>query len=277
MKKLFLILVTCAVLLLGWWFLSIYTARPPLLVVTTPAPSEDVEEPLSIRYPIPEAREQKLGSDSSLDALPTTPLPVLDDSDGALHTALTTLVEAKPLDELFISENSIRRIAATVDNLTDSKLPLRLSPFKLPARGFLAEQVSDGKFLLSPDNYPRYAKYVALFESLDSRRLGALYMHFYPLFQEAYEELGYPERYFNDRVVTVIDHLLAAPEVEGPIKLVRPKVFFQFSDPELEALSAGQKVLIRIGPENATRIKRKLQELRNEITGQRYDSQQQAR
>lgn len=39
----------------------------------------------------------------------------------------------------------------------------------------------------------------------------ALYVQLYPLFQQANVELGYPKSHFNDRVVTVIDHLLAAP------------------------------------------------------------------
>jgi hypothetical protein len=40
---------------------------------------------------------------------------------------------------------------------------------------------------------------------------------------------------------------------------------YEFADPELEALSAGQKVLIRIGPENAALIKAKLRDLRREL------------
>ena len=60
--------------------------------------------------------------------------------------------------------------------------------------------------------------------------------------------------------------MLAAPEVQGPVKLTRPKVFYQFADPELEALPAGQKILIRIGAGNATKVKAKLREIRSELT-----------
>ncbi len=39
-----------------------------------------------------------------------------------------------------------------------------------------------------------------------------------------------------------------------------------FADPELEARSAGQKILLRTGAANATAIKAKLREIRQEIT-----------
>ena len=93
----------------------------------------------------------------------------------------------------------------------------------------------------------------------------AVYVHFYPLFQQEYEELGYPGKYFNDRLVQVIDHLLAAPEVQGTVLLTQPKVLYQFADPKLEELSAGQKILVRMGGENAAKVKAKLREIRSAL------------
>jgi hypothetical protein len=63
-----------------------------------------------------------------------------------------------------------------------------------------------------------------------------------------------------------MDHLLTAPEIKEPINLIRPKVFYQFADPQLEALSAGQKILVRIGVDNTQRVKSKLRELRAILT-----------
>jgi hypothetical protein len=121
---------------------------------------------------------------------------------------------------------------------------------------------------IAPDNATRYAPYVQMLERVDAKQLAGIYLRFYPWFQQAYEELGYPKAYFNDRLVAVIDHLLAAPEPGGPILLTQPKVLYQYLDPQLEALSAGQKTLVRMGPDNARRVKAKLRELRREITAQ---------
>jgi hypothetical protein len=47
--------------------------------------------------------------------------------------------------------------------------------------------------------------------------------------------------------------------------VVRPKVLYQFADPDLETRSAGQKILLRMGAENAARVKAKLTEIRREL------------
>src|SRR4029450_3313423 len=99
------------------------------------------------------------------------------------------------------------------------------------------------------------------------QKLVALYVRFYPWFQQAYRDLGYPSGYFNDRLVDVIDLLLATPEITGPVVLVQPRVLYTFADPRLEALPAGQKMMIRMGPENTAQVKVKLRELRRALTG----------
>jgi hypothetical protein len=53
--------------------------------------------------------------------------------------------------------------------------------------------------------------------------------------------------------------------VKGPIELVQPRVFYEYKDHDLESRSAGQKLLLRMGPDNAAVIKAKLRELRSAI------------
>ena len=105
---------------------------------------------------------------------------------------------------------------------------------------------------------------MAVISKLDAQQLGALYIHYYPLFQQSYQNLGYPNGYFNDRLVEVIDVMLATPEPKGPIPVGTPiNVIYAFAwilAPE--ARPAGQKLLIRMGPENAQAVKAKAKELR---------------
>ncbi|HYL23657.1 MAG TPA: DUF3014 domain-containing protein [Burkholderiales bacterium] len=42
-------------------------------------------------------------------------------------------------------------------------------------------------------------------------------------------------------------------------------MLYEFADPDLETRSAGQKILLRMGPENAARVKAKLWEIRREL------------
>ena len=109
--------------------------------------------------------------------------------------------------------------------------------------------------MLDPANYERYKPLVQLIGSMDTQQLFSTYTRYYPLFQQAYESLGHPPQYFNDRLIEVIDHLLATPELQGPIALAQPNVQYEFADPKLESRSAGQKVLIRMGSDNAKSVK----------------------
>ena len=131
--------------------------------------------------------------------------------------------------------------------------------------GLLLTSGGEGSVAIAPENAARYAPYVGLVEAIDAKKAVALYVHLYPLFQQAYVDLGYPNGYFNDRLVQVIDNLLATPDVQGPIRLVVPHVLYQYEDPELEGRSSGQKLLLRMGSANAGKVKAKLRELRAAI------------
>lgn len=194
------------------------------------------------------------------------PLPPLNESDEAANDVLRGLLGRELLRKFFRLENIVRRLVITIDNLPLRQVPLGHLPVRPARQRFLTRSEEDALFL-SPHNYRRYQPYARLAEAVDAKKLVATYIHFYPLFQQAYEELGYPSKYFNDRLVEAIDDLLATPDLQGPIKLTRPKVMYQFADPELEARSAGQKILIRMGSENAARIKGKLRKIRQELTG----------
>jgi Protein of unknown function (DUF3014) len=189
-------------------------------------------------------------------------LPALADSDAPFHAALVALPAASALEDFLQPENMIRRLVATVDNLPRHKLAVERRPLK-NTNGALLVSGGDLQATLDERNATRYAPLVAILAKLDMHAVNNVYQHYYPLFQQAYQDLGYPHGYFNDRLVVVIDHLLATPHPAAPLGLVRPKVFWEFADPELEARSAGQKLLLRLGNENAAVVTRKLRELRS--------------
>jgi hypothetical protein len=193
-----------------------------------------------------------------------TPLPPLNQSDQVVRDSLTGALGAKSIDQFLMPENVVRHVVVTIDNLPRKKVAVDLRPIK-PTPGEAIVSSQGDSSTLSTANYERYAPFVHLVETTDPKTIAAVYFHLYPLFQQAYEDLGYPGRFFNDRLVEVIDHLLAAPEPQGPIELVQPKVFYQYADPRLEDLSAGQKLMIRMGPANERALKAKLRALRAEL------------
>lgn len=188
-------------------------------------------------------------------------LPELAGSDAAVANSAESIFGAAAIAQWLVPDQIVKHVVVTLDNLPRKKFAERQKPIKAVPGRFIVEG-TDEKRTIGADNAARYASMVQLVQSLDMSRVGAEYFRLYPLFQEAYKDLGYPDGYFNDRLVTVIDDLLAAPEVSGPIAVVQPNVMYEYADPALENLSAGQKAMIRLGPGNAATIKKKLQELR---------------
>ena len=194
------------------------------------------------------------------------PLPSLDQSDAYFKLGLVD-VFGTTIEELLADSGLIERIVATIDNLPRDHVAERIRPIgQLPDQFRIEARDDSGRFSISPANYERYAPLVAAADGADLEAAVALYRRFYPLFQSAYEGLGYPNRYFNDRLVEVIDHLLAAPDISDEVMLVRPHVLFEYEDEVLENLSSGQKMMIRMGPENASSVKQTLRELRALVT-----------
>jgi hypothetical protein len=236
-----------------WYFLHTRSPQPRVPVEATPSQPEPAAEP-AIAHPLPAG-----------DTASQAPLPALADSDGPLREALTPLVGASTLTEYLRPDSIIRHVVVTIDNLPRQKVAVDKRPLN-PVPGTFAAQGDELHATLDTQNFARYQPLVAVIRKLDMQQVGAVYIRFYPLFQQSYQDLGYPNGYFNDRLVKVIDVLLATPQPTGPIELIRPNVMYTFADPTLEALPAGQKLLIRMGPDNAAAIKSKLMELRAVIT-----------
>jgi len=194
------------------------------------------------------------------------PLPPLDQSDDYFKLALGNLF-GETIEEILAESGVIERIVASVDNLPRTHVAERIRPIGRIGEPFAIDgQDGIDEFTISPVNYERYDVLVDLLAGADLEEAVEVYRRYYPLFQSAYVNLGYPDGYFNDRLVEVIDHLLETPEIDDPVSLVRPHVLYEFADPELENLSAGQKLLLRIGTEHRSRIKETLGDFRNIIT-----------
>lgn len=267
------VVIAIAVAAYLWW--SQETAQPPAppaapepRAEAAPEPEPPAPPPLEpqVQHPI-ETAQLQLGSEAAAEAGKEAPALSLEESDSAMQDALTSLFGAQAPAQFFYVSDLVRRIVVTVDNLPRRQVATQLLPLKPPGGAFITKG-AEGDVYLSPENYARYAPYMRLLQSTNPKQIAAVYVRLYPLFQQAYQELGYPKGYFNDRLIEVIDHLLAAPDVTRPLKLTQPRVLYQFEDPQLETLSAGEKLMIRMGSENAAKVKGFLRGIRQALTGQ---------
>lgn len=227
--------------------------------------SQPIPEPEPVQTIAPPALVPEPEVQQVVEAPPAPPnLPVLAESDSYMLDALAGLVGNKSLMKLFHTEKIIHNVVATIDNLPRSRAPMSVMPVEAAAGKFITAGTED-ELSISPDNAARYSAYVKISDAINARKLVEVYVRLYPLFQQAYEELGYPKKYFNDRLIQALDNLLDTPVIKEPIKLVQPSVFYQFADPDLEERSIGQRILMRIGSRNEEKIKVKLREIKREL------------
>lgn len=244
----------------GWYFFTgepetVHELPPPQLPSITPAELEQIEQPVveRIERQIPEPEPEVVPE----------PLPALNESDPGFRQALSGMVGANPLAVYVVKDHVISRMVATLDSLTARQVPAEINPVKPANDKFIVEAEGD-RTVMSAENFARYDGYVALLNGMDAGSLRMTYQRYAPLFQEAWEENG-GEGDFDERLVGLIDHLLATPDVPPPVYLVKPEAVYLFEEPALESLSAGQKILIRMGSANAAIVKEKLADIRSEI------------
>ena len=257
--SLFMIVAVVIAAVLVWK--EMHPPAPQVTPAAPPAPA--APQPATPAATGPEHPIEAAGAEA---AAQQPPLPALADSDPAMQDAMAAIFGKAPLDRIFHLQQIVQRFVATIDNLPRQTAALQKMPVQ-PVGGSLKTTQAGDQTVLAADNASRYTPYVQVMEAADTTRLVATYVRFYPLFQKAYEDLGYPGKYFNDRLVFVIDHLLAAPEPTGPIALVQPKIVYKFADPELDSMSAGQKIMVRMGRDNELRVKARLRAIRQALVG----------
>ncbi len=237
-------------------------------------PAEPIKKPI-VHFPVAETQTQIPENAAPVKGeekqKPTEEAPVpevlppVQESDQSIQDALAGLISDKTIISLLHIDNFIQKFVATVDTLPEKKLSRANLPIVPPKGKFLVAGTTEEP-QISNKNYKRYSNYVNLLKSLDQDLAIKVYTHFYPLFQAAYEQLGYKNAYFNDRLVYVIEHLLETPNPPDPILLRQPAVLYVYADGGLENLSAGQKILLRIGQEQRMEVFKILESYRERLT-----------
>ena len=202
-------------------------------------------------------------------------LPILSSSPKNINTALLELFGEKTLLSLLRINDFINHFVVTVDNLGGPVSSIEKWPVK-KADGRFQTEIRDGQVVIASANAQRYQAYVDAIKKIDLPKAAALYFAFYPKIQETYASIGYPDKQFNQRFIQVLDLLIKTPEasefmpvemmkVEGPYQFAQPWTHYQFQNSSYEQLAIGQKIMLRLGPQNESTVKAKLKSFRELI------------
>ena len=254
-------LLAALVIAAGGWYWMTHHALPDL--VATPAAPEAAA---------PQEQEAEAPAvPSALQPAPEDSLVKAQDVGAALAQLLGRDAVLKFLE----ATDFPRRFVATLDNLGREHAPVAVWPVQPPPGRFLV-QGSGASQTMAAENALRYGPFVAFAGSVNAAQAVDLYRRMYPVLEQSWRELGFKDQSLHTRVFEVIDLLLATPEttqaptltlteVKGPIASARPWTRYEYADARLQRLSAGQKILVRMGPDNRKVLKAKLRDLRQEL------------
>ena len=266
----------------GWWAKDRWGQPAPVATqVPMAAPGLAPVEPEA--SPLPEAALQPIPEVPTAETtqaqhpIAADAAQALDPSDTeGLERTVTQWLGRDAVLKFIAMPRLAHHIVATIDNLPRSHAAPRLWPLH-PVGGRMITAEEKGQMHIAPANSGRYDALVGFVTGIDPAQAADVYRKAYPVLQQAYENLGYPGKHFNDRLVAVIDHLLRTPEVTEPvaIQLVQvqgevapqqPWLRYEYADAQLQALSAGQKMLLRMGAEHRQRLTSYLQAVRAQVT-----------
>jgi hypothetical protein len=210
-------------------------------------------------------------------ATPTLPpgMPELSASDAFVRDLAKLLSSNPRFAEWLVTDHLVRRFVVVVENVAEGSSPRKQLGFLEP-KGHMLAKGEGARFVIDPKSFERYDTVARVVASLDAAGTIALYRRLEPLVEQAYAELGVPDRRFSDTLGRALDALLAVPVVEGPIELDPKVATYELVDPKLRRLTAAQKHFLRMGPTNVLKVQEKLRALRAALEASKGDAEEDA-
>ena len=256
-KSILIAAAVLVVLLVGAGVLYWYSLRPPAAPPTIEQPK--TAEPS--QPPSPPA-EVKLGEEKEAPPQPEVEMPALDQSDDFVRQTMRNLSPHGKLGEWLRIKNIIRVFVAAVDNIANGKSPRPQLGFLSPGQAFQVRE-KGSRISLDRKGYERFDILTDAIVSFSSSMTVQAYQKLRPLFQEAYRELGYPQKDFHTSFIRALKRILDAPVVEREILLEEEGTGLNYViiDEGLEDMNEVQKHLLRMGPKNTKKIQQKVREI----------------
>jgi len=229
----------------------------PTLPIETPTrPVAPAEAPPTDSDPMPPEAPPVLEAE-----VEARPIPPLRESDGFVRESVARLSSRPEWIAWIATDELIRRVVASVDAVVQGESPIDQVPRRMRPVGRFEVVAAGAGEVASAASFARYDALTAVLTSLDTAGIVRARRELAPLLDEAYHDLGHPDRTFDTALREAIASLLAAPDVVGEPPLERTTLGYVHLDPELEGLSAAKKQLLRFGPENVRRLQAKLREV----------------
>ena len=243
-----ILLVGIGVGILG--YVIVQRAKPKVTVaapVSAPAPA-----------PAPPAKQGPLVEAENIA------LPPLAEMDALLRQLVVKLSSHPKVLTWLMTNGLIDNFTVATLNVSEGKSPVMHWRSLAPQARFSVINSTDG-VLIDPKSYRRYDEYAAAIGALDAPGTARLYLTVKPRITEAYRALGFPEGDFDLVLERAMHELVTTPLIQKDVLLKEKVITYKFDDPNVESLTAAQKQLLRMGPDNMRLVQAKLREIGTQL------------
>lgn len=219
----------------------------PVVIEAEPEP-----EPIPVFIPEPVA--------------PPPPVVTEATADSYAREIIDSINGGKALKQFVAGNYVVERTVAIVDSLRRGEVPYKLLPVGKPASAF---PISDDglRVTMDPAGFARYDAFANWVNSLDVDAIIAAFNDYESLATAALANMGVNDFDIRGAALAATTQILATPSLSEGAALMRNEANWVYMDPELESLTALQKQILRMGPENAELVQQKARELRGALLG----------
>lgn len=225
-------------------------------------PSGKTSEPVSEVSYVPAAVQEE----SPGTAVFEQPKLSLEEAESRIGELASSLSELPLWQKCLGQSRPLQRFVAALDAVALGKRPLDPLDFLRPESGFSAEKQGQS-WRQSAASQDRFSGCVELFCGVSPAAAAKLYRFLEPALQTACNNLGYRDRPVQGLLTEAVTVLLSTPALEEePLLTAGVKAgIYYWQNPELEKLNDVQKLFLRLGNRNVSRVRKQLEALAAEL------------
>ncbi|MCH1553168.1 MAG: DUF3014 domain-containing protein [Luminiphilus sp.] len=192
-------------------------------------------------------------------------LPVTTDTaDEEARLVVDSLNAGKPAAQFVAGDYVVERTVALADHLRRGEVPYTLIPVSRPKQPF--KILDDGlRVTIHPDSFERYDPFAQWIDGIDAEALVASYSRFSAVAAEALAAMGVNDVNMDEVAVAAVTEVISVPNVDLSAELMKQEANWVYVDPELEAMPALHKQIVRMGPINMELVQSKAREIRGAL------------
>ncbi len=191
------------------------------------------------------------------DSGETRPLDMAE-GDRLLRSLAPTMTTSKELLSWLETGEIVKRIVTSVILMAQGRSPRSALPFLQLDEFFKPKRLDQPK--MDSATYARYDRFMRVVESVDASEAASIYLVLKPYLAAAFDAGAAPGENFEADLARSIGLVSGVEVPREPIRLLPKGATYLFADPKLEALRPLQKHVLRLGPDHAASLQKKLKE-----------------